>query len=176
MKRLIEMKEMLTCVVEGQMTHLESVDAKELGEAIDMIKDLAEAIYYCTVTEAMESKEWEKEPTHREEDWERGRMYYDGRGDGGRAISHRGETYRPSEREMPLGEAMRDRREGKSPMSRKMYMESKEMHKDKAASLQELERYAQELTSDLIEMVEGASPEEKQFLSNKIATLATKIK
>jgi hypothetical protein len=41
------------------MTHLDSVDAKELGEAIDMIKDLSEAIYYCTVTEAMEAKEKE---------------------------------------------------------------------------------------------------------------------
>jgi hypothetical protein len=38
------------------MTHLDSVDAKELGEAIDMIKDLSEAIYYCTITEAMEAK------------------------------------------------------------------------------------------------------------------------
>jgi hypothetical protein len=168
MKRLVQMKEMLTSVVEGQMTHLESVDTKELGEAIDMIKDLAEAIYYCTVTEAMEEKEeeWDKK---REEDWDRGRMYYDGRS----SVPH---DYRPTEREMPFGDSMRDRREGRSPTSRKMYMESREMHKDKATSLQELEKYAQELTSDLIEMVEGASPEEKQFLSNKIAALATKIK
>lgn len=176
MERLIQMKEMITCAVEGQMAHLDSVDTKELGEAIDMIKDLAEAIYYCTVTEAMEAKEWESKPAHREEDWERGRMYYDGGHISNRTVPHRGDTYRPTEREMPLGDAMRDRREGKSPMSRKMYMESKEMHKDKVTSLQELEKYAQELTSDLIEMVEGASPEEKQFLSNKIATLATKIK
>jgi hypothetical protein len=42
--------------------------------------------------------------------------------------------------------------------------------------LKDLEKYAQELTTDLIEMVEGASPEEKQFLSNRIAALATKIK
>jgi hypothetical protein len=37
---------------------LSEVDTKELGEAIDMIKDLEEAIYYCTVTEAM------TKPTH----------------------------------------------------------------------------------------------------------------
>ena len=61
-------------------------------------------------------------------------------------------------------------------MSRKMYMESKEMHKDKTAQMHELEKYAQELTSDLMEMIEGASPEEKQMLSSRIATLATKIK
>jgi hypothetical protein len=39
-----------------------------------------------------------------------------------------------------------------------------------------LDKYVQELASDLVEMIEGASPEEKQFLSNKISTLATKIK
>ena len=199
MDQLIQMKEMLTSAVQGQMTHLESVDTKELGEAIDMIKDLAEAIYYCTVTEAMEGKEkeWGKQetmyypvmyyqdrpeyPPYRDEDWMKGRMYYDGRGNSsggnsGGTSSNGGGTRNYTEREMPFGESMRDRREGRSPMSRKMYMESKEMHKDKATSLQELEKYAQELTNDLVEMVEGASPEEKQFLSNKIATLATKIK
>ena len=36
------------------MGDLTSVDAKELGEAVDMIKDLSEAIYYCTITESME--------------------------------------------------------------------------------------------------------------------------
>jgi hypothetical protein len=41
------------------MTHLDTVDTKELGEAIDMIKDLSEAIYYCTITEAMEKKDEE---------------------------------------------------------------------------------------------------------------------
>ena len=55
-------------------------------------------------------------------------------------------------------------------------MESKTMHKDKGTQMQELEKYAQELTTDLIEMVEDATPEEKQYLSNKIAVLATKIK
>ena len=28
-----------------------------MGEAIDMIKDLSEAIYYCTITEAMEKSD-----------------------------------------------------------------------------------------------------------------------
>jgi hypothetical protein len=47
------MKDNLICVVEEQLCNLAEVDTKELGEAIDMIKDLEEAIYYCTVTEAM---------------------------------------------------------------------------------------------------------------------------
>ena len=38
-------------------------------------------------------------------------------------------------------------------MNRKMYMESKEMHKDKTMQLQELEKYAQELTTDSTELL-----------------------
>ena len=60
MERLKQMKETLIGCVQSQMGHLESVDTKELGEVIDMIKDIEEAIYYCTVTKAMhEGKEWE---------------------------------------------------------------------------------------------------------------------
>ena len=200
MEQLLKMKETLIDCVKTQMTHLEQVDAKELGEAIDMIKDLSEAIYYCTVTEAMEGKEpvggnretmyypvmyYQEHPDKmnemrhpRHDDWARGRMYYDGNGNSSSASSgsatHGSGTRGYSERD--FGPIMRDQREGRSPMNRKMYMESKEMHKDKTMQLQELEKYAQELTSDIIEMIEDATPEEKTFLSNKIATLATKIK
>ena len=48
------MKAQLTSCVQGQLGQLDKTDTKELGEAVDMIKDLAEAIYYCTITEAME--------------------------------------------------------------------------------------------------------------------------
>lgn len=37
-----------------QMENPECVDAEELGEVIDIIKDIDEAIYYCTVVKAME--------------------------------------------------------------------------------------------------------------------------
>lgn len=53
-KRLESMKECFIAQVEAQMGHLECVDACELGEVIDIIKDLEEAIYYHTITEAME--------------------------------------------------------------------------------------------------------------------------
>ena len=68
----------------------------------------------------------------------------------------------------------RDEREGRSPMNRRMYMEAKST-KDKASQLRELEKYMQELTQDMVEMVEDASPEEKQLLSKRIAALGTKI-
>ena len=38
---------------------VESIDTKELGEAIDMIKDLKEAMYYGSVVKAMEESEEE---------------------------------------------------------------------------------------------------------------------
>ena len=188
MEQLKHMKETLEHCVAGQISHLDKVDTKELGEAIDMIKDLSEAIYYCTITHAMEEKEEEHEPRYyggrkrREpEDWEyyrdidkrKGRMYYGGEYDS--AVPYHGSRVRDgyTEREMPI---MRDHREGKSPIKRKGYMESKEMHKDKNTQMHELELYIQELTNDIMEMIEDATPEERQMLSNKIATLSTKIK
>ena len=56
-----------------------------------------------------------------------------------------------------------------------MYMEAKEAHQDKATQMRELEKYMQELTSDIVEMVEGASPEEKQYLSKRVSALANKL-
>ena len=67
MERLKAMKERLISCVEGQLGDLSNTDAEELGEVVDMIKDLEETIYYCTVVEAMEEKE--KEP-------QREMMYY----------------------------------------------------------------------------------------------------
>jgi len=57
--------------------------------------------------------------------------------------------------------AARDAREGRSPMSRRQYMESKEMHLDKTQQLKDLEKYMQELTADIAEMIDDATPEEK---------------
>lgn len=165
MKRLECMKETLMNTVQGQLGNLQEVDAKELGEAVDMIKDLSEAIYYCTITKAMEEKEEEqkyrhKEPryypyyTDRDMDRGMGRMYYDGN---------------------PVHMDMRDEREGRSPITRRTYMESKEMHKDKKTKMHDLERYMKELTDDMIEMIEDASPEEKDLLEKRVAGLANKL-
>jgi hypothetical protein len=69
----------------------------------------------------------------------------------------------------------KDSKEGRSPMSRKMYMEAKNANKDKATQLRELEKYMQELSTDITEMIADASPEEKQYLEKKITALASKI-
>lgn len=205
-KRLQHMKESLVSCVENQLTHLESVDTKELGEAIDMIKDLEEAIYYCTITKAMNKKGEEKEEyysqkQYRDIDRGMGRMYYEdprymggndtyrqyssngGQSNNGSSSGNSnnssssqgqsgGSSRQYSEKEYDI---MRDRREGKSPMSRRTYMEAKESHSDKAHQMKELENYMQELTQDVVEMVEGASAEEKQYLSKRVAALANKL-
>lgn len=54
------MKDQLMSCVQSQLGDMSKVNAHELGEAVDMIKDLAEAIYYCTITDSMEKTE-EKE-------------------------------------------------------------------------------------------------------------------
>ena len=191
MEQLKHMKEMLMGCVQGEMTHLDKVDAKELGEAIDMIKDLSEAIYYCTITEAMEGKEKnDKEPkyytmpypivdyNYRDMDRGYGKMYYDDRrgytgGNGSSSGSSSNGNGGGSRGYMDL--EMRDMREGRSGMTRKGYMEAKEMHHGKEVKMKELEKYLKELSHDITEMIEDASPEEKQMLRQKMTTLASKI-
>lgn len=56
MKRIEQIKEALINCAEWQVAHLENVNAAELGELIDMIKDMEEYCYYHTVTEAMKKE------------------------------------------------------------------------------------------------------------------------
>jgi hypothetical protein len=41
--------------------------------------------------------------------------------------------------------------------------------------LKELDKYMQELTNDMVDLIQEASQEEKQYLEKKIAGLAAKI-
>ena len=75
---------------------------------------------------------------------------------------------------------MRDGREGRSGMSRRSYMQTKEMHPDnsqesKQMKMKELEKYMGELSGDITEMIAGASNEEKTMLKTKLQTLVSKI-
>lgn len=176
MERLKSIKERLINCVDSEMSNLSSVNTHELGEAVDMIKDIEEAIYYCTVVEAMEEKEEDKEkrimyyPIMYRDDERRyypydGRMYDDAYSRGMRDYKN-----------VYPKEMMRDYREGRSGESRRMYMESKEMHESKEKQMHELEKYLQELNRDVMDMINDASPEEKQILSQKLQTLAEKVR
>lgn len=219
-ERLKHLKDNLMCSIEAQMCNLYEADAEELGCAIDMLKDIEEAMYFCTITEAMQGKgkygggneyefEFKNEHHNKKDMHEEPRMYYpntygrsyysenpmmyndgsmmysdgssrmynDGRmyatNSSSNGNSNGGNNSSSSDYSEPM--SMRDSREGRSPQSRRMYMEAKQMHHDKAAQLRELEKYMQELTTDMVEMIQDSSPEEKQYLEKKINTLAAKI-
>lgn len=202
-------QEQLISCVHGQMGDLKNTDTKELGQAVDMIKDMEEAIYYHTITEAMnKSSEATKNggsngetninyysypnrmfPSENYRDMERngGYMYYPGQGLSGGSSSggnsgggnnggggNSGGGNASYYTEMPSG-MWWDPREGRSALRRKMYMEGKEQHKDTASQLRELEAYLQELSSDITEMIQDASPEERAALRQKMTTLVSKI-
>ena len=177
MEQLKSIKDSLIAQVQGQMGNLQEVNAKELGEVVDMVKDLEEAIYYCTIVEAIKEKDENKsttninyytEPTYyRDIDRNDVRMYYTP-GNTGRSNSGNNNS------NQNYG-MMRDSREGRSPQSRKMYMEGQEMHNDSKKQMLSLETYMHELTDDILEMVKKATPDEKQMLKNKMNTLVQQI-
>lgn len=142
-------KENILNCVEEQMCNLDEVDAKELGEAIDMLKDIEEALYYSTITEAM---------LHGEKT-----DYGSDRGDYEWSASGVG-AYGKGHMHM-----------GRSPEVRKMYMEARDAGKDKAIQIKELEHYIQELSADIVEMIQEATVDEKQYLEKKLLALASKV-
>ena len=178
-ERLKNLETHLISAVEGQMENLKQVDTKELGEVIDMIKDLSESVYYCTITESMEKVENEQKKVnyyttpvsapYRDMERDMGYMYY--------PTSSTSTTNMGSSNNS--GHAyfteIRDPREGTAAYRRKLYMEGKQKHKDSTSQLHELEIYLQELSNDIVEMIDGASSEEKNTLRQKITALANKI-
>ena len=220
MEELKQMKTLLTSQVQAQLANIEKADAEELGEAMDMIKDLSMTMYYCSVVDAMEKAEKEAKenggnmvyyterylPMYMERgnrerymDQKYNRMYDDRMYDDGRMYSEGGNSSRggngtsnssgsryhdvpyydydePIMRDMAAGRTMiRDMREGRSPRTRRMYMEAKEQHQGKEVQLQELEKYMGELSQDITEMIGDATVEEKQMLHKKLAALTNKI-
>ena len=133
--KLMWMEEQLIAEAEKQFECLEEVCTKELGEVIDMIKDLKEAIYYETVTKAMEA----------------------------------GDSYKTEKSDHLHKED--SRQESRS----QKYLEAREMKKDKAIQLRELEKYIQEMSQEIIDMISDASVEEKAYLEKKLTALGTKI-
>lgn len=175
MEQLKAMKQQLMTAAQAQMGNLSEVNAKELGEVIDMVKDLEEAIYYCTVVEAMEkNKESEKAPQNTEE-----------------ALRYYTPMYYVNPRRYYWDEGMRENRyyaEGQDhgrmdssntnyytdsyPMARRRYYTDKEKMRPSA---QDLEEYMNELTDDITDIIKQASADEKTKLKNKLTTLANKI-
>lgn len=202
MDELKSMKQQLTSIVQSQFGQIDKVNSKELGEAIDMIKDLAMTMYYCSIVDAMEKSDKSQENMRTNsyyyterylpypEDYRMydyynypRQMYYgennssstSGQSSNSNSNSNSNQsspTRGYHEYDYPM---MKDAREGRSGPYRKMYMESKQTSQDSVKKIQELENYMKELTSDITEMIQDASPEEKAVLQKKMNTLANKI-
>jgi hypothetical protein len=195
MERLKHLKDTIMCCVEGAVANIGQADTQELGDAIDMLKDLEEAIYYATITKAMhanEEKGKEREVMYypypmyynggkedyynapRDMDRYMGKMYYnEGGGNGGGNGNGNGSGTRMYQE--PKNTSWQDAWEGRAPRSRRSYMEAKHNRHGKEAQMKELESYMQELTADIAEMIQDSSPEEKQLMQKKIAALAEKV-
>lgn len=199
MEKLKHMKSKLLDAIEKEISgNLEYANTEELGEAVDMVKDLSEAIYYCTITEAMEDKSQYQNGSHypathyysettaprgyideyyspmRYNDGHPTHMIHDGSYNGGNPKYYDGTStrYMMYNHDYPM---LPDRNGDRSSMVRRRYMDGK-MHNDKQTQMKELEQYTQELATDLTDMIKDASPEEKQLLQQKISLLASKIK
>lgn len=166
MEQLRNIEQCLVSTVQSQLGDLKKTNTKELGEVIDMIKDLEEAMYYCSIIDAMD-KTKEKE----EYSQPMNISYYM---EGEHGVKH----YTPYMEYAPY--MMRDKQwredhTGRSYYSRRMYMESRLNDNDDQKAMKELEHYMRDLGDDLTEMISHSTMEEKQVLSNKLQQLAQKI-
>lgn len=180
------------------------IDSKELYELMDIIKDCEETLkyseemkYYKKITDAMEKNseeensmyldkylpesrsryytkpkisQWhipyydEIEPEMMDRDMDypyRNRMYYT-----------EPKRIRNMIPEHEMNE--RDYREGKSPMTRKNYMEMNSSM-DKNAKIEEMKKYSHELVDDLTDMIQSASSEEKIALKQILTQFVSKL-
>ena len=132
----------------------------------------------------MYDEDWDEMQKNRDMDRKSmNRMYYGGSvSDGGMSngsqSTNRG--YSDGEGGQYGSRMQRDSREGRSGMSRRGYMETKEMHKsgsseDKQATMKELEKYMKELSEDMTELLTDMDASEKQMVRSKLQTLASKV-
>ena len=111
-KRMHEMIEKLTKCAEMELEKgIDKIDAEEMGEVTDMIKDLAEAEYYSKITKAMDEAEYGEDYDYMGAYDEHERKGYRGqrRDSRGRYMSRRGyESYMMPEMDWDDMEYQRD--------------------------------------------------------------------
>jgi hypothetical protein len=203
MEKVKEIMEKLEEVMHSQFDKgIENVDTHEMGQVVDIYKDLSEAKYYCALVEAMEKAEYgmdydyngpkgysTKYPDefYRERDMEYpGKMYYtssgsgrSGRGmsgsggrSGGTNSSSRGGSGNGSSGGYNGGGYNGSGSEG----MRRNYMESKEIHGRNSDEMENLEMYLNSMDSDMTELYPDMTMAEKQMTRNKLNAMLAKVK
>ncbi len=199
MNELKEIKECLEKKIKSEFDKgVEHIDVTEMGMAIDMLKDLSEAWYHCTITEAM----LEPENVYGRDYDERGRKHYtptrrrmryyenaptpysenDFKFDGGALTpeqyrdmdyASRGRMYfTPATDSMEMGKM--DEKMGKSAMHRKKLVESMKSG-DVATQIEHLEHYADALSEDFDELTDMLNDNERNMLKNRIQVIMQRI-
>ena len=141
-----------------------------------MMKDLSEAMYYRTLTKAMDESDPEEVLEMFERYGDVGRRYYDHyRYANGRFAPKGSGTYRRGYDEPPYYHITPEKYRTK-----RNYTETKELHKsntpeDKEHNMKSLETYMAELARDVSGMVNDMSPEEKALTKTKLTALVNKI-
>ena len=117
---------------------------------------------------------------YRDMDMDDGRMYYTS-GSSSMGGSQGGSSMGSSSgSSIGYSNGMRDMREGRSGQSRRGYVETKEMHKgnseeDKMAKKRELDKWMNDIGSDVKELVHDMTPEEKTMAKTKLTNLANSL-
>lgn len=205
-KRMHCMIEKLSECAKSEMeSGIENVDTCEMGKVVDMMKDLSEAMYYRTLTKAMDESNLE-ETLEMFERYGDGRRFYDKYryADGrfapkGRGTYRRGydEPYYHMTPEMyrehdPEWYRDMDRKDGKmyytEPITmesrydkaKRMYTETKAKHnsgsvEDKQLTLKEGEKMLNVIIDELMEIVSDATPEMKNMIKTKGMSAMQKI-
>lgn len=192
--------DMLEDVSEAASTELakgtDSVNTKEFGEVVDIIKDLSEAeknkmqaCYYKSVIDAMENAEYGKEYDWSGPDEDRMgyRRGYRGRDSQGRYTSRRSYDMMPDmydDRMHYSNGAYGGGARGMSTSgSRYGYSYDKYMHdranysttdpEDRQERMKMMEDYTQDLMASISDVMQDVSPEEKSVLRNKLNKLVS---
>lgn len=158
---------------------IENVDTCEMAEVVDMMKDLSEAMYYRTLTKAMDSSDTEEVLTMLDRFGDR--RYYEPRyhiDPHDRDIDR--EKYERMYYTEPKTKVEVIEKESDYDKAKHYYTETKAVHsgtstEDKDKKMKALEKYMQELGLDISELVNGMTEEEKNMLRTKMSTLITKI-
>ena len=205
-KRMHCMIEKLSECAKSEMeSGIENVDTCEMGKVVDMMKDLSEAMYYRTLTKAMDESTSE-ETLEMFERYGDGRRFYDkyryadgrfapkGRGTYRRGYDepyyhmnpdmyreHTPEYYRDMDRidgKMYYTEPIT--MESRYDKAKRMYTETKAKHnsgsvEDKQLTLKEGEKMLNVIIDELMEMVSDATPEMKNMIKTKGMSAMQKI-
>lgn len=163
MEHLCDMMKKLETYANEELSKDKSeICTHELGEVVDMIKDCAEGLYQMSVYNSMKEAEEEEKYYQKRR---KNEMYY--KYPNNSLITIEKSPYLSDAQRENISHTMGDYDETK------YYTETR--HYEHPTKVSELEKYLQELSTDLAEIVKEATPEEKNILKQKIMGLQQKI-